>query len=81
VDYDVTPRVRAQEKRGNSRHERYHLILGSPESKNHLSNKQLPWTPETASALGQIVANIQGNYHGPHNRKRTPQPKNSGKAK
>lgn len=49
---------------------------------NHLhSLAALPWTPETASALGQIVANIQGNYHGPHNRKRTPKPKSSGKAK
>jgi hypothetical protein len=49
---------------------------------NHLrSLAALPWTPETSSALGQFVANIQGDLHGPHNRKRTPKPKSSGKTK
>jgi hypothetical protein len=41
----------------------------------------LPWTPKTSSALGQFVANIVGDTHGPHNRKRTPKPKSSGKTK
>ena len=54
VDYDVTPRVRAQEKRHNSRHERYHLILGSPGSKSHLSNKQLQAALTSASAQGKF---------------------------
>jgi hypothetical protein len=49
---------------------------------NHLrSLAALPWTPETSSALGQIVANIQGDFHGPHNRKRTPKPKSAKKVK
>ncbi|MGA2047574.1 MAG: hypothetical protein ABSG96_07770 [Terracidiphilus sp.] len=49
---------------------------------NHLNSlAALPWTPETSSALGQIVANIEGSFHGPKNRKRTPKPKRSGKAK
>jgi hypothetical protein len=41
----------------------------------------LPWTPETSSALGQFVANIQGDLHGPHNRKRTPKAKSAAKTK
>jgi hypothetical protein len=49
---------------------------------NHLRTlAALPWTPETSSALGQFIANIQGHTHGPGNRKRTPKPKSSAKAK
>jgi len=49
---------------------------------NHLRTlAALPWTPGTSTALGQIVDSIVGDLHGPHNRKRTPKPKSSGKAK
>lgn len=49
---------------------------------NHLRTlAALPWTPETSSALGQVVANIVGDMHGPHNRKRTPKPKKASKTK
>lgn len=54
VDYDVTPGVRAQEKLENGRHPRVHLILGSPGSKHHLSNKQLQNALTSASAMGKF---------------------------
>jgi len=54
VDYDMSSAIRAQEKRDNGRHERYHLILGSPKSKNHLSNKELQDALTSASAQGKF---------------------------
>jgi hypothetical protein len=54
VDYDMSSVVRAKEKRDNSWHQRVHLILGSPGSKNHLSNKQLQDALATASTHGKF---------------------------
>ena len=54
VDYAMPSFKLTNETRERDRHPQYRLILGSPRSKNHLSNKELQSALTSASAQGKI---------------------------